>query len=707
MSVAATLIADADEEPPEFAAALGAVYETLRDAEAPADAKRDAALQCWRLANHRTRQVEQRRQALVAGHGEWPHVGGLLLDCVAHADEEEVLWRCLRALVQLAYDNIHVSWLLLHNWVKEGRQLAKEEEAVYADLRDQIKKDVANVDAALRERASAKKDAIERMKKRPMGSAVLMSVLAEGRANISWRVKECAFHVANNIANSCWDGHDIILKDGAVQSACAEIDKDDAPFVVSAAVGFLCSLSYRPASRAAMLEQQVVPSLVPVIRKDSTEHNSMSAVLVAANVAGHLPQERCPAPKDLQLCAKAVAALQATLMRATFGGRYGTLWKVMMSVAALSDGAHNLPQLAANGVPGLVQQLLEEPHVNARAQEQACRCVLQLAFDDKARALAERDAPELHVTLLRLRQTGLTLRARAMAEAALWALGVPPPAAAADEEEWHGDEAGALPLRNNHVMIVHETGHYQHARCLAHGLDLRGFHVMLTGAEGVPNLTPGVRDSGVTLVLLSEGLQTSVGARAALLVAARTERPVVWLLAMEVVLPGPEGWLSTLPKHVAFGDAGPAQAVRIENLTYDAMTESLQPRETAKKKEDLLAEIVSRYVRPLTEHERNSIAARERAKQRLTSTPSQRPDSPSTHPKSPQQTNTTSSIPSPAGALPADDTTLRGSVAQASHVEHQNNALGAATVPLQTLLGFSVDQVCLQCVQGRLCQLGQ
>ena len=141
-----------------------------------------------------------------------------------------------------------------------------------------------------------------------------------------------------------------------MQSACAEIDKDDAPFVVSAAVGFLCSLSYRPASRAAMLEQQVVPSLVPVIRKDSTEHNSMSAVLVAANVAGHLPQERCPAPKDLQLCAKAVAALQATLMRATFGGRYGTLWKVMMSVAALSDGAHNLPQLAANGVPGLVQQ---------------------------------------------------------------------------------------------------------------------------------------------------------------------------------------------------------------------------------------------------------------------------------------------------------------------------------------------------------------
>ena len=75
-----------------------------------------------------------------------------------------------------------------------------------------------------RERASAKKDAIERMKKRPMGSAVLMSVLAEGRANISWRVKECAFHVANNIANSCWDGHDIILKDGAVQSACAELD---------------------------------------------------------------------------------------------------------------------------------------------------------------------------------------------------------------------------------------------------------------------------------------------------------------------------------------------------------------------------------------------------------------------------------------------------------------------------------------------------
>lgn len=452
-SVALSIITDADAEPPEFTMALEDAYQTLLHLEAPADAKRDAALQCWQLAEHRSKSIEHRRQVLVASYGDYPHIGGLLLDCVAYQEVEEVQWRALRALVQLAYDNTEVSWLLLHNWVKEARQLAKETEKEYAELREQAK--VFFVDENLKARANAKKEQVARMKGRPMGPSALMSVMAEGR-QISWRVKECAFHVANNIANSCWEAHDIILKDSAVQTAVSLIEHADTPdFVLSAAVGFLCSLSYRPASRKSMLDQRVVDALVPVIRKDSAELNSMSAVLVVANVAGHLRPEQCAAiTRDLQIVIKSLSAMQATLARQAFGGRYGTIWKVTMSVSACCDGVHNHALLASNGAASLAETLLKETHVNAKAQEHACKIVLQLSFDPTTRNLVLRDAPEIASVLASVMRSGLSALSRATAEAALWALDKagevalwPPPPLS--EDEHHAKKC-------NHLMISHQ-----------------------------------------------------------------------------------------------------------------------------------------------------------------------------------------------------------------------------------------------------------
>lgn len=109
MSATLSVLTDGDEEPPEFAVALEDVYQvsppcvllpcslptsnthqqstnvlgcgrfqTLKDADAPEekaalrtyiDARREALLQCWQLADHRTRSVEQRRQGLVASYG--------------------------------------------------------------------------------------------------------------------------------------------------------------------------------------------------------------------------------------------------------------------------------------------------------------------------------------------------------------------------------------------------------------------------------------------------------------------------------------------------------------------------------------------------------------------------------------------------------------------------------------------------------------
>ena len=105
-SVALSIITDADAEPPEFTMALEDAYQTLQAMDAPADAKRDAAFQCWQLAEHRSKSIEHRRQALVASYGDYPHIGGLLLDCVAYQEVEEVQWRALRALVPVSYTHL-------------------------------------------------------------------------------------------------------------------------------------------------------------------------------------------------------------------------------------------------------------------------------------------------------------------------------------------------------------------------------------------------------------------------------------------------------------------------------------------------------------------------------------------------------------------------------------------------------------------------
>jgi len=612
MSSTLVIITDAETEPPEFDLAVEEVYQTLRDVEAPADAKRDAALKCWQLAEHRSKHIERRRQTRIAGYGDYPHVGGLLLDCVVYQDVEEVQWRALRALVQLAYDNAEVSWLLLHNWVKEARVLVKEEDKVLAELKEQVKKDVANVDEKLRAQFNAQKEAVGRMKTRPMGPAALMSVMSDARTT-SWRVKECAFHVANNMANSCWEAHDIILKDSAVKSACTVIESKETPdFVISAAVGFLCSLSYRPASRKTMLDQLVVPALAPIIRKDQPSLNSMSAVLTVANIAGHLKPEQCPAmTKDLQIAIKTISAMGAALARQAFGGRYGTIWKVTLAVSALCDGEHNLSLLASNGAGSIVEALLQEPNVNPIAQEHACKIVLQLSFEPGTRSQLNKDAPQLPNILTSVMSSGMTALSRATAEAALWAMQLPPALPPTDPE---------ASSRNNHLMISHQKAHLQHAQCLAAAIRKEGYKVVMSGGEGthiVPNLSEGVANSGLTMVLLSRELLTSPLSRAELLVAAATSRPVVWLQCDDSVLPGPEGWMDTLPKNIACGAAGAALSIAMTHLGYDALSDSLQPRDAASIFFAKVVEVVSRYIVPQTQSEAEKEAAREAAERAL------------------------------------------------------------------------------------------
>jgi hypothetical protein len=299
MSAGSTSVSDiaaSEEDGPELTEALTEVHATLSDAEAPSDARKDAALRCWTLSEHRIRSVEKRRQELVASFGEFPCISGLLVDLAVSTQVEEVQWRVLRSLIQLAYDNPKVAWTIAQNGVKEGRALAKEEERRLSQLREEAKKDVAGGDQSLKKESQKSKERIAQLRTRSTAPKALLSLLEDGKKH-SHRVKECIFHFFNNLANSCWELHEIILKDKVLPKALSLLaDPTEPDYVVSAIAGFLCSLSYKPESRQQMFEAGVLDALRSVIVADSTDFNSMSAVLCAANVAGHMKQSLCPVP---------------------------------------------------------------------------------------------------------------------------------------------------------------------------------------------------------------------------------------------------------------------------------------------------------------------------------------------------------------------------------------------------------------------------
>jgi hypothetical protein len=61
-------------------------------------------------------------------------------------------------------------------------------------------------------------------------------------------------------------------------------------------------------------------------------------------------------------------------------------------------------------------------------------------------------------------------------------------------------------------MICHQKAHLKHAQCLAAAIRKEGYKVVMSGSEGthvVPNLSEGVANSSLTMVLLSRELLTS------------------------------------------------------------------------------------------------------------------------------------------------------------------------------------------------------
>eukprot|EP00281_Chroomonas_sp_CCMP1168_P025691 CAMPEP_0206232606 /NCGR_PEP_ID=MMETSP0047_2-20121206/11511_1 /ASSEMBLY_ACC=CAM_ASM_000192 /TAXON_ID=195065 /ORGANISM="Chroomonas mesostigmatica_cf, Strain CCMP1168" /LENGTH=467 /DNA_ID=CAMNT_0053656365 /DNA_START=284 /DNA_END=1684 /DNA_ORIENTATION=+ len=374
------------------------VYTVLKDTRAPDDAKRDAALKCWQLAEHRNRRSEQKRQKMVACYGDYPQVHGLLMDVLVTSESEEVQWRCARALVQLCYGNPDTSWLVMHNNMRETKKRTSVLVKRLAELRQSIANEDDNIEKSKNELPNVK-EKLAVLQARKSGPFSLSYVLA-GKTT-SFRVMECVLHALNNMANSCWEGHALILRDKVHLAAAALLEDYNMPaFVVSAASGFLCSLSYKPETRASMRDSAMLAGLGRICELDQSEYNSLSCALALANITGALDADQgLEVTPSTQVAIKAVNALQAGINREQSGARYLTVWKVMYACVALASHPRNHLTIAQFGLPVLLVQLLEATSVNPKTEQGCLDCLLNMCFEKACRDIVVGDAPMLYPVL--------------------------------------------------------------------------------------------------------------------------------------------------------------------------------------------------------------------------------------------------------------------------------------------------------------------
>ena len=244
---------------------LQAVYTALQDPKAPDEARKDALLQCWQLAESRNRRVEEKRQMMVAKYGDYPGVPGLILDLMLRSMVEEIQWRAARALMQLCYSNPDVSWIVMHNAMRETRKREGELQAEIESVRTRIANEDDDMDE-LKEKLPDMKKQLSDLQARKYGPACLVSMMLPERAgqkNTSARVVECCLHTLNNMANSCWEGHDQLIRDKVHMAAVSTLN--DANFkqayVVSAAAGLILSLSYKPRTREMLRNTATLTAL--------------------------------------------------------------------------------------------------------------------------------------------------------------------------------------------------------------------------------------------------------------------------------------------------------------------------------------------------------------------------------------------------------------------------------------------------------------
>ncbi len=107
------------------------------------------------------------------------------------------------------------------------------------------------------------------------------------KIDCSDRVKETLFQLLNNIATNNWDSHDAIVEAEVISHAIAALKSvKTVDSLKRAVVNFVYSLTFSVIGREALLENDVVGALVPIVKVNRSTINSMCATLAISNLVG-------------------------------------------------------------------------------------------------------------------------------------------------------------------------------------------------------------------------------------------------------------------------------------------------------------------------------------------------------------------------------------------------------------------------------------
>ncbi len=101
------------------------------------------------------------------------------------------------------------------------------------------------------------------------------------------RVKETLFQLLNNIATNNWGSHDAIVEAEVIALAISTLKSTKTvDSLKRAVVNFVYSLTFSVVGREALLENDVVGALVPIVKVNRSTINSMCATLAISNLVG-------------------------------------------------------------------------------------------------------------------------------------------------------------------------------------------------------------------------------------------------------------------------------------------------------------------------------------------------------------------------------------------------------------------------------------
>ena len=233
--------------------------KNIKDPNVSEEERCESAKGLATLASSEVANERMSRQNLIIEQG----AGSILIRMMMHSESEQERWWASLALVQLTLANERTIMNLVDvSVLGKGSLIVKRWMIGDEAVEDEMIKD-ENLVCAVK---------------------ACSMVLANEVAYSTDRIKYGAIHILTNIANKCWDVHDLVFAHGAVRKAIPICRSSNTPALVAAAVGLLTSMSYNEPSRRKLLTAGCLKVLESIARTEREDLNAVSANIAKNNL---------------------------------------------------------------------------------------------------------------------------------------------------------------------------------------------------------------------------------------------------------------------------------------------------------------------------------------------------------------------------------------------------------------------------------------